>query len=197
MITQQCFGLIIAILLFVIWKAERRDRMLVSTIDGHAYNVLEYLDNPYTAANKLAKINKYVHKLNRSLLTDYSKNTHEYKLGLRMQERYNPRVLFENAPKDITETSYTDGKGMSLAVCLRQDSKEFEDIEIINFVTTHELAHIVSVEYGHGYNFWYNFKILLQCAEKANLHTPINYEKNPDNYCGLELTYSPYFDETL
>ena len=71
----QVFGLIILLLLIIIWRAEVRDRMLASTIDGHAYNVLEYLDNPYAAANKLALINKYVHKLNKSLLPRFSTAT--------------------------------------------------------------------------------------------------------------------------
>ena len=58
----------------------------------------------------------------------------------------------------------------------------------------HELAHIMSVTIGHNDEFWDNFKFLLDNAVNIKLYDPVDYKKNPENYCGLEITDNPYYD---
>ena len=36
--------------------------------------------------------------------------------------------------------------------------------------------------------------LLLEEAVKMNIYTPINYKKNPQSYCGMDITDNPYFD---
>ena len=39
-----------------------------------------------------------------------------------------------------------------------------------------------------------NFKFLLEQAKAANIYDPVNYKKNPESYCGMDITDNPYYD---
>ena len=62
------------------------------------------------------------------------------------------------------------------------------------FVAIHELSHVMSIDIGHGDEFWTNFKFLLENAEKAGIYKNIDYKETPQTYCGMEITDNPYFD---
>jgi hypothetical protein len=47
---------------------------------------------------------------------------------------------------------------------------------------------------GHKREFWQNFKFLLEQAKAANIYNPVDYKKNPESYCGMEITDNPYYD---
>jgi len=47
---------------------------------------------------------------------------------------------------------------------------------------------------GHKQIFWQNFKFLLQEAVELNLYAPVDYKKNPQPYCGMDISDNPYFD---
>jgi len=58
----------------------------------------------------------------------------------------------------------------------------------------HELSHIMTKSIGHKHEFWDNFKFLLENAKTAQIYNPIDYNKNPSEYCGMTLSDNPYFD---
>lgn len=98
-------------------------------------------------------------------------------------------------------TAYSENKGEKLALCLNE-SKENPDSRLISdntlmYVAMHELTHIGSVSIGHGDEFWTNFKRIIEYAVKYDLYTPIDYKKNNELYCGMNLTDNPYFDKTI
>ena len=68
------------------------------------------------------------------------------------------------------------------------------DENTLTFVAIHELSHIASESIGHNDEFWKNFKFLLEYAEKIKIYKPIDYKKNPKNYCGMRITDNPYYD---
>ena len=61
------------------------------------------------------------------------------------------------------------------------------------FVAIHELGHVMSESVGHTDEFWRNFKFIRSSGGNQYL-SPIDYKKNPKNYCGMEITDNPYFD---
>lgn len=188
-------SLTILTLLILIIYCSCRENMVTSVIDNNEYKVLEWMDNPYEAADELAKINKFNMELINSLLKN-PKNSIQYLLGTRLKNRYKRSSLFENDPPDKYNTSYTEDKGRTLALCLREEkSKDLHDFNTLQFVSSHELAHIASINYGHDEEFWSNFYILLKEAKKCCKYDPQNYSKNPINYCSLDVDYNPYFDE--
>jgi predicted metal-dependent hydrolase len=62
------------------------------------------------------------------------------------------------------------------------------------FVATHEIAHIMTTSVGHTEEFWNNFKFLLENAVELKLYTPVDYKKEPEGYCGMDITDNPYYD---
>ena len=73
-------------------------------------------------------------------------------------------------------------------------SSSLIDLNTLTYVAIHELAHIATESVGHTPEFWKNFKFLLNIAKEINIYEPINYKKNPKQYCGMDITDNPYFD---
>lgn len=199
LIILQC--VIIICLIIMIYNAEKMEKMVTSPIDGRAYDVIDSMSNRDVAADKLAHINRYNQQFIAYLLKK-PVNSMEYVLGSRLARNYDPGALFENDPIDKYNTSYTEDKGRTLALCLREKdtgNDNLHDMNLIMFVNLHELAHIASLDYGHGpeMDFWPNFRLLLHAAKEMGGYYPVDFEKNNDNYCGLDITYNPYFDNGL
>lgn len=194
---------IIQILLIVylgdtIRKIHAAETYVKSDIDNREYNVLDMSDKD-TAADKLANVNKY----NQTLINHMhghcvdEPNSRTCILGGRLNRKYNPETLVENDPTDTKNTAYTEDKGRLIALCLRDrhsGEKKIHNDDIINFVSMHELAHVASVGYGHGPEFWSNFKHILKEAKDIG-YKPKDYNKEPEEYCGLIVTSNPYFND--
>lgn len=201
-------AIIIIILIMVIYlnqpeKPKSVEEYLRSSLDHNSYKVLIGYHNAKDAANLLAKINRANIALIEYMRNKYSvQPTHQgYILAERLKKRYMPDRLKENQPSDPSNTSYTEDKGAVLALCLREKQTSDENLEDYNtliFVSAHELAHIASVEYGHSASeFWRNFKFILNEAVQSGLYKAIDYSRQPINYCGLDVNYSPLYDASL
>ena len=62
------------------------------------------------------------------------------------------------------------------------------------FVALHELTHIGTKDIGHTPQYWKNFKFILENAVMQGIYDPIDYKKEPQNYCGMTITDNPYYD---
>lgn len=175
-----------------------------SSIDGKLYPVVGSFDGEKNAANLLAKINEFLinvlKHLKKKYLTYDGGNWRQKQFVYTLLEGYNPDVLIENNPRGTKNTSYVAGKGDEVGFCLREKQSgenAIHNFQTMQFVALHELAHIATYEYGHGEEFWSNFKFLIYEAADAGLYFPINYSKYPIMYCGVSISYSPYHDSTL
>ena len=45
---------------------------------------------------------------------------------------------------------------------------------------------------GHEPEFWNNMAFLLEKANDINIYNPVDYNKNNVDYCGMEITTTPY-----
>jgi hypothetical protein len=114
--------------------------------------------------------------------------------------RYRPNYLEENQPTSSKDTSWEEGKGERIALCLREQKSgeyKFIDTELIKFVSIHELTHIAANTLEHPYYFWKVFKFLLLEANQLVGYELIDYKKYPTNYCEMEVTYNPAYDTGL
>ena len=114
-----------------------------------------------------------------------------------------PKHLKENIKdiiKSISNIEDTDiKKRKSLFYYEEIDSKprlcrieKFIDDNTILFVVIHELTHVMTEEVGHTPLFWSNMKYLLEEGKKAGIYSPVDYRKNPTDYCGMEINTTPY-----
>ena len=113
----------------------------------------------------------------------------------RLQANFNPKVIVETLPTSEF-TAYSENKGEKLAFCVTTTKKgnKLIDKNTLMFVAMHELAHCMTLSIGHKPEFWQNFKFLIKNAAKINIYTPINYKKDPQQYCGMSITDNPLFD---
>ena len=114
----------------------------------------------------------------------------------RLVAKFNPRRIVEALPYS-EHTAYTEDKGKKLAFCLTKKRKggEFVEQNTLFFVALHELAHIMTEERGHTENFWRHFGDILRVAQQHKLIVPVDYAKNPTEYCGMTLYENPLFEE--
>ena len=101
------------------------------------------------------------------------------------------------SPKD---TSWEQGKGEKIALCLREQHTgkyNFIDKELVKFVAIHELTHIAANTLDHPPYFWKCFRFLLKEANILMGYKLINYALQPVDYCSMTITYNPVFDLTI
>ena len=158
----------------------------VSKHDNIEYLVRD-LENSQDAAEKLSSINTKLKKLIDSLDKDERDGID------RLKERYNPYRLTETE-ENSKYTSYSLNKGEKIALCIRkkEDNILFENENTVIFVAIHELSHIMTESVGHEKEFWDNMAFLLEKADKLNIYDPVDYNENNIDYCGMEITTTPY-----
>lgn len=114
-----------------------------------------------------------------------------------VRKRYRRSALSEGG-RDVTVTSYSQGKGERIVMCLRERDKlgrlgEIQDDNTLMYVFLHEIAHLATDELGHVPRFWSNFRFLLDAAEKEGIYRKVDYASSPQGYCGIEISSSAAF----
>jgi hypothetical protein len=155
-----------------------------SSMDRRPYLVRKVADKD-EAADYLADINQRLVKIVRHMMAKYPDNEDV----LRIYRNYNPDALSEGSTES-GYTSYSVNKGEKLILCIRQKNKAFVDKNVVTYVAVHELAHIMTKEIGHTDTFWSNFKFLLKEAIEIGMYTKVDYNENPQDYCGIKITNS-------
>ena len=107
----------------------------------------------------------------------------------RVYKRFKNTIINETPPND-SGAAYTVNKG-PINICIQKKDGKFHDLNDAIFVILHELAHVMSVSYGHGEEFQENFDYIVKYAVKLGVWKDENYENNATDYCGVEITSSP------
>jgi hypothetical protein len=166
-------------------------KCIISNVDGEKYCVRERA-KLQMAADLLANVTQKCKELVIFVGKKYPDNEDVQ----RLVKRFNPKKISETLPTS-EHTAYSENKGEKIAFCLNKtktNNSKLIDINTLTFVAIHELAHVMTLSEGHKQVFWQNFKFLLENAKEANIYTPIDYKKNPEPYCGMDITDNPYFD---
>lgn len=166
-------------------------RCIVSTVDGKKYCVRER-NNVQNASNLLARTSEKLEYLVKNMGHRYPDRENVKKLV----ENFNPTTIKETLPTSEF-TAYSENKGEKIAFCLNKkktNNNNLIDSNTLMFVAIHEVAHVMTTSIGHTEEFWNNFKFLLENAVELNIYTPVDYKKEPEEYCGMDITDNPYFD---
>jgi hypothetical protein len=187
--------IIIGFVLYICLKIYRESdaynlKCIISDVDGERYCVRDRMQIQ-EAADLLAKVTQNL----KDLVAYCAKKYPDDERVQRMVQKFNPTKISETLPTS-EYTAYSENKGEKLAFCLNSEKngKKLIDINTLTFVSIHELAHIMTKSEGHKQEFWQNFKFLLEQAKAANIYEPIDYKKNPEPYCGMDITDNPYYD---
>jgi len=166
-------------------------RCIVSTVDGKKYCVRER-NNIQKASNLLANTTDKMKQLVKNMGVKYPTRDNVQ----RLVENFNPTAIKETLPTS-EYTAYSENKGEKLAFCLNKkkgNNDNLIDSNTLLFVAIHELSHIMSSTVGHNDEFWNNFKFLLENAVEMKIYVPVDYKKDPEGYCGMNITDNPYYD---
>jgi len=166
-------------------------KCIVSSVDGNKYCVRER-ENIEKAADLLAKITERCKDLVAYVVDKYP-NKENVK---RLKENFNPQKISETLPTS-SYTAYSENKGEKVAFCLNKqkgDNDNLIDENTLTFVAIHELSHVMTKSIGHKSEFWSNFKFMLESAKEAGIHNPVDYKKDPQEYCGMKIHDNPYYD---
>jgi hypothetical protein len=165
-------------------------KCIIASKDGNVYCVRER-EKLELAANLLAEVTE---KMKNIVI--YMEKTHPNdERSKKLVKNFNPTKISETLPTSEL-TAFSENKGEKIAFCLNTTKKgnKLIDINTLTFVALHELSHIMTESIGHKQDFWQNFKFLLQNAKTSGIYNPIDYKKNPENYCGMTINDNPYYD---
>ena len=157
-----------------------------SSVDNSYYWVRN-LPDKNQAANILANIKINIFKLVNYLQKNQQLFPENMKYIKDLVSRTKDIVIMETGA-DEKYTSYTVNKGERIVFCLRSKViNSIHDMNTLMYVVIHELGHIGCPEFGHTPLFKQIFKFLLIQSSKISIYNPIDYRKNPQNYCGMEI----------
>lgn len=178
--------IIIVFTLFYIQKKFLEVEYVESSVDGKKY-LVQNNTNKEEAADMLARLNIKLEKL----LKHVAKEKPDNKDIQRLVSNYSVDNISEGT-ETSDYTSYSINKGEKIVFCLRErdGSDNFVDENVLMYVATHELGHLMTKEVGHTDEFWENFKYLLSEAVTINVYEKIDYQQNPIEYCGLNIKSS-------
>ena len=168
-----------------------RKSLYLSKIESSINNKTYYVRNlpdKQEAADRLSNLGISLEKLISSLSeTDKGRGG-----GIsRLRDSFNPDHITENIPGSMY-VAYSVNKGDELSICIREkDTETFLDSNTVTFVAIHELSHIMTNEDGHTPLFWNNMEYLLQKGSSLGIYQIVDYEKNPVDYCGMEIDSTP------
>ncbi len=141
---------------------------LLEEITNNMFKLKDYL---YENIEKYPDMREYIKQLNRNLNKDRT-------------------LIYENDPKSEL-TSFSVNKGEEIALCLKsKKTGSIHNINLMMYVTIHEMAHIACPEIGHGELFKKIFKFLCEEAVLIGVYKYDDYENNPVEYCGMMLSSS-------
>jgi hypothetical protein len=168
---------------------------VVSNVDGKKYLVRNYEDKQ-EAADLLSRMT-----IRLRYLVDNLGNALNEEDTKRLRSNFNEDAISESSPGS-TYTSYSINKGSKLVFCIRDRKKgqpeKLIDLNTIMFVAIHELSHLATKSIGHTPEFWDNMKKLLKRASELKMdnqviYKPVEYSKQPKDYCGMQITSSPLY----
>lgn len=184
--------IIIVIILFYVRNMYDEVEYVKSKVDGREY-LMRRLPDRVEAADLMARINAKLSKLVSHLMKKYGTNgssgSAKGMVVKQLYKNYNPDSLSEGGT-ELGYTSYSINKGEKIVLCLRQRDKKLVDENIIMYVAVHELSHLATDEIGHTQKFWDNFKWILQEAIDIGLYTKVDFDNNPQSYCGINISSS-------
>ena len=166
-------------------------KCIVSTVNGNEYCVRER-SRIQEAADLLARVTDKCKQLVEYVYEKFPEKANVQ----RLYSGFNPQKVMETLPTSKF-TAYSENKGEKLAFCLnkeKQDNEQLIDESTLSFVAIHELSHVMTKSIGHKSEFWENFKFLLEQAKEAGIHNPVDYKKEPREYCGMKINDNPYYD---
>ena len=160
-----------------------------SRVNGRPYKVRKHedFDTQQNAADYLAEVSGRVDNLVKYMMQYQLPNE---EVAHRLANRWEGCTLRETHSGEDS-AAYTINKGDEMRLCIRKDENTLENINTSMFVVLHELAHVMSISYGHNEEFRNNFSFIVHLASALGYYKPEEFGSEPVDYCGTEINTTP------
>jgi predicted metal-dependent hydrolase len=185
---QQLLVFILVLLIIYLIFSIRNAGLVTAEFNGQIYMVQEHADK-MKAVDFLVKLKKDLSIISQKALERAVKEDNKTYIEYisTIVSKLNT-VYIREVEKDSPYTSYSVNKGEELVFCLRnKKSFKFYDYNKILYVAVHEIAHIGCPEVGHTKLFFELNKYILETAKNNELYTYLDYNNEPEEYCGIEI----------
>ena len=180
--------IVILLILYYVFRSRYPSTKVyvVSSFDQKKY-LVQNLPGKEQAAYLLSVINSRINKL-KQYLADNMSSYDKYRPYIQQLLNHTHHlVLTENAPGG-QYTSYTVNKGDEITLCLRsKETGNFHDINLLMFVTLHEISHIACPEVNHTKLWQQIFDFFIQVSDKIDIYQPVDFKTDPHRYCGMTI----------
>ena len=181
-------GVIVILLVIGYFKFGSKALLYVKAKDEQ-FHLVRDLPDQKEAADMIAEIKRRL-----QLLIKYCIQNHPNNKDVQiLKQRFNQNNIQETDLSD-SGTSYSIDKGKEIHLCIRnKEDAKIHRINLLMFVTIHELSHLMSTSYGHNNEFGDNFVFLLKQATKIGIYQAVDYSQNNVKFCGMDVTDSPLY----
>lgn len=182
---------VIIISLIILIRTEKHEVVYVrSNIDGNTYLVRD-LPDKQEASDMLSQIKININKIVEELYNNKDSKYKDFKDNIEQLKTRIQNVIINESSGDSEYTSYSVNKGEQLVFCLRSKyDGNFHDLNLMMYVTLHEISHIASPTYGHDDNFKRIFAFITKVAIDNGIYKKIDFYNDNREYCGLTISES-------
>lgn len=180
-------GFVVVMSLMMNYDSSKYDMSYVQSNINQENYLVRNIEDKQEASDKLARVHEQLKKVVDHMIKKYP----EDKRVLRLKKFYS--TTLSEADGASTTTSYSINKGDKIVLCIRMknSSQSLVEDNVVMFVALHELAHIMTTSIGHTDEFWKNFEFLLRNAQKDGYYKCIDFQRTPQDYCGITISSSP------
>ena len=165
----------------------RTDVSAVESTDGSTY-YLANEDHQHKALQQLEEVRRRIDKFKEYFEQNPGKYP-EYQPYIDQLLERSKNVKLNETPPDGNLTSFTINKGEEISLCLRSKRDgHIHGINLIMYVTLHELSHVACPEKQHTPLFKKIFVFFLEIGKQIGIYVPIQFDKHPLEYCGMTIT---------
>ena len=169
----------IILLITLLIKKKKKNQIYISKLDNKYY-IVNNLSEKEKVSFILSKIrNKIIY-----LTENFSINTNNEPYILNIKKKIYKTKFIQNKNKfpQKSKISYSINKGEEIILCVYDyNINKFYDINVLIYVSIHELAHIANPTIGHDESFYFIFNNLLEEAIRLKVYQFYDYEKIPTN----------------
>ena len=155
---------------------------VISNVNGKEYKVIPSGDRQ-GAADMLATLEHKARDFMKRAASMFPSDHHISRLASNWTGR------LSEIPQSDTIAYALEKK--DIFICVRDSRGVIQDVNDLFFVLLHELSHIQNDTYGHGEDFWKNFKRTLEIANKLGCLPYKNYDKYSVTVCGKTISSNP------
>jgi len=180
-------GILIIIIIYLLYSI-KTSGLVHAEFEGQIYLVQDH-ENKSQAIDFLKRLKNDLDKIaQKSLERAKDDKNSDFEEYISIIVRRLNTVFIREVEKDSPYTSYSVNKGEELVFCLRnKETHEFYDYNKVLYVAVHEIAHIGCPEVGHTKLFFELNKYILETAKNNNMYTMVDYNTNPEEYCGIQI----------